>query len=73
MYTQCKNKGEKMREMVDGTLAYTVGLIATFSTVMWTHVNEITTIGGLIVLACRLYVDGGRALSKLRKWRRNKG
>lgn len=55
-----------MREIVDGAFAYAVGTAALFSSVLWEHRDEITTVGGLIVLGFRLYVDGSRAY---RKWR----
>ena len=59
-----------MRDFIDGTFAYAVALGATFSTFIWAYANEVTTVGGLLVLACRLYVDGGRAW---RKWRGKDG
>lgn len=59
-----------MREIIDGMFSYTVGLFATFSTALWMNANEITTVGGLLVLALRLYVDGSRAYRKFKAWRR---
>lgn len=63
-------KGQTMRDILDSTIGYVVGLGATFSVFLWEYSSTITTLGGLVVLGCRLYVDGGRALDK---WRDRRG
>ncbi|AGC35977.1 hypothetical protein HOS22_gp53 [Rhizobium phage RHEph08] len=55
-----------MREYLDGMLAYTFSVWALFYSSVLYYSHDIVSIGGLVVLAFRLYVDGGRAL---KKWR----
>lgn len=55
-----------MREFVDSVTSYAIGLGAVFGTDL-INVDTLTTVGGIILLAARLYVDGGRAIRKLKR------
>lgn len=58
-----------MEQAIDSLTTYAVaGLSILFATVMM-HSSAILTVGGLILMALRLYVDGSKAY---RTWKRNK-
>lgn len=56
-----------MREHAESLISYVLGLGFLFYSSVLTHSNEIMTLGGLVLLGARLYVDGGKAW---KTWRR---
>ena len=59
-----------MTKNAESVMSYVLGLgFALYSGVL-AHANEVMTIGGLVLLAARLYVDVGRAY---KVWRANRG
>lgn len=56
-----------MREHVESLFTYIMGIGFVLYSSVLTHANEIMTVGGLILLLARAYVDVGRAV---REWRR---
>lgn len=56
-----------MREHVESGVSYILGLGFVLYSNVLTHSNEIMTLGGLILLGARLYVDGGKAIKTWRQ------
>ena len=59
-----------MRETAESAISYVLGLGFLLYSQVLTHANEIMTLGGLVLLAARLYVDGGKAI---KVWRSTRG
>ncbi|QOE32110.1 putative membrane protein [Rhizobium phage Palo] len=55
-----------MRDYLDTLFAYAFSIWAIFYSSVMAYSHDLVTFGGLIVLGCRLYVDGGRAIQKWR-------
>lgn len=62
-----------MKENADSVFSYCVG----FALLMYSNLiefsDELMTVGGLILLIARLYVDGGKAIQTWRSKRVSKG
>lgn len=58
-----------MKEHAESLISYVLGFGFLLYSNVLVHANEIMTIGGLILLAARLYVDGGKAI---KVWRRSR-
>ena len=58
-----------MREHAESLISYVLGIGFVLYSSVLTHANEIMTLGGLALLAARLYVDGGKAYKVWRKQR----
>lgn len=59
-----------MREHAESLISYVLGFGFLLYSSVLVHANEIMTFGGLVLLAARLYVDGGKAL---KTWRHRRG
>lgn len=59
-----------MKEHAESIVSYMLGIGFLLYSSVLTHANEIMTLGGLVLLAARLYVDGGKAI---KVWRANRG
>ncbi|QIG67223.1 hypothetical protein [Rhizobium phage RHEph15] len=59
-----------MKETIDSLLSYTVGAGFLFYSHLLANADAILTLGGMVLLGCRLYVDGGKAV---KTWRLNRG
>lgn len=55
-----------MKDYLDSALSYVLGVLFLLYSAVLSNSEEIMTIGGLLLLAARLYVDGGKAY---RTWR----
>ncbi|QOE32165.1 putative membrane protein [Rhizobium phage Paso] len=58
-----------MKEHAESLVSYVLGIGFLLYSSVLTHANEIMTLGGLLLLGARLYVDGGKAI---RTYKRNK-
>lgn len=65
MYTR---KEYTVRELVDSITSYAIGLGAAFGSGL-INVDTAMTVGGALLLAARLYVDGGRAIRKFKRYK----
>lgn len=61
-----------MGEHADRIISYFMGLMFLLFSTILAHASEIMAIGGLILLALRLYVDGHKALATYKERRRDR-
>lgn len=59
----------KLGQLFDSLTTYAVGLLALMLATVLAHASVAATLGGLVLLALRLYVDGSKAW---RAYKRNK-
>ncbi len=60
-----------VRDVVDSMTSYIIGLGAAFGAGL-INVDTLMTVGGVLLLVARLYVDGGRAMRKFKRYRAKK-
>lgn len=62
-----------MKDHVDSAFSYLVGIALLLYSNLIEFSDEIMTLGGVILLLARLYVDGGKAIQTWRDKRGSKG
>lgn len=65
-----KSKGHAVYEYLDSAFSYVLGVLLIVYSSLISSAEEIMTIGGILLLGLRLYVDGGKAI---RVWRERNG
>lgn len=59
-----------MKDYVDSFLSYAIGILLLLYSGVIQYSSEIMTVGGLVLMLARLYVDGGKAIQT---WRERNG
>lgn len=59
-----------MKDNIEAVAAYMVGLGAAFYGQVIAHSSDVMSLGGMVLLAARIYVDGTRAY---RQWKGTDG
>ena len=67
--TTAQPKETLLGSFIDSLTTYVVAIFTLLFATILIHASAIMTVGGILLLALRLYVDGSRAW---RTWQRNK-